>query len=183
MVRHILIFLVFLAIVGCGQNTHEWNPIFEDTHFEYLNDHIRRSLSLLNTACVDVDEATATCNRDSLDKVRSQLLDIQDYYLPLTDIRQKLYDAERYVKLGDSKRAEKLLRNCKTIIAPFDLKTRSKVFDQVMLKLDRKVDEAVASLDENNKANTYEKMKALGEHINLMLYKGDLVLSGIEFDN
>jgi hypothetical protein len=37
-------------------------------------------------------------------------------------------------------------------------------------------------LDEDSKLNTYKEMKTLGGHINLMLYRGDLVLSGIEFD-
>jgi hypothetical protein len=37
-------------------------------------------------------------------------------------------------------------------------------------------------LDEDSKLNIYNKMKALGEHVNLMLSRGDLVLSGIEFD-
>jgi hypothetical protein len=44
------------------------------------------------------------------------------------------------------------------------------------------INEVIISLDEDSKLNTYNKMKTLGEHINLMLYRGDLVLSGIEFD-
>jgi len=43
------------------------------------------------------------------------------------------------------------------------------------------INEVSTSLDEDSKLNTYNKMKTLGEHINLMLYRGDLVLSGIEF--
>ena len=34
----------------------------------------------------------------------------------------------------------------------------------------------------SSKLNTYNKIKTLGEHVNLMLSRGDLVLSGIEFD-
>jgi hypothetical protein len=56
------------------------------------------------------------------------------------------------------------------------------MFDKVILDLNSMINEVIITLDEGSKLNTYNKMKTLGEHINLMLYRGDLVLSGIEFD-
>jgi hypothetical protein len=60
--------------------------------------------------------------------------------------------------------------------------TKNKVFDKLILDLKSMINEVITSLDEDSKLNAYNKMKILGEHVNLMLYKGDLVLSGIEFD-
>ena len=44
------------------------------------------------------------------------------------------------------------------------------------------INEVITTFDEDSKLNTYNKMKLLGEHVNLMLFRGDLVLSGIEFE-
>ena len=53
----------------------------------------------------------------------------------------------------------------------------------MILELESMIDEAILSLDDKSGSATYSKMKTLGEHINLMLEKGDLVLSGIEFSS
>ena len=57
------------------------------------------------------------------------------------------------------------------------------MFDKVVLELESMIDEAILSLDDESSATTNKKMKALGEHVNLMLSRGDLVLSGIAFDH
>jgi hypothetical protein len=136
-----------------------------------------------------IDDAYSEANKkkeesiqEKLYQVRNRLLKIKDYFIPLTTVRQKIYDAERYFKLNNIKKSEKLLNDSKSIIRSLDLTTKNKVFDKVILDLNSIINEVIISLDEDSKLNTYNKMKTLGEHINLMLYRGDLVLSGIEFD-
>lgn len=113
---------------------------------------------------------------------QNRLLDLKDYGVPLTTVIQKIYDAERYFKLNDSKKTEELLKNSKSLIESLEMMTKNKVFDKVMLDLDSMIDEVMILLDEDSKMNTCNRMKTLGAHINLMLYKGDLILSGIEFE-
>jgi len=108
--------------------------------------------------------------------------EIKNYYVPLTTIRQKIYDAERYFKLNNIKKVEQLLKNSITTISALDLTTRNLVFDKIILDLNSKINEVLTSLNDDSKKNTYKKMKLLGEHVNLMISRGDLVLSGIEFD-
>jgi len=62
------------------------------------------------------------------------------------------------------------------------VKTKSESFDKVILDLNSMINEVILTFDEKSTPNTYDKMKILGEHINLMLFRGDLVLSGIKFE-
>jgi flagellin-specific chaperone FliS len=182
MFKKIVFVSVVLILWGCQQEKSEWNPIFEQTNFNYLNASIERSMALIEEASSEADNKRTEAIQEKLDKVRNQLLAIKDYYIPLTTVRQKIFDADRYFKLNRKEETERLLNASKAIIASLDLTVKNEVFDKVIIDLDAMIEEAIASLDENSKQNTYNKMKKLGEHVNLMLNKGELVLSGIEFD-
>ena len=182
MLKKYLSAFILLALFGCQQEKYEWNPIFEETNFDYLKTNIERSLSLIDDACSEANKNKAGSVQEKLSRAKNRLLQIKDYYVPLTTVRQKIYDAERYLKLNNIKKTEKLLKDSKSIITSLDLTTRNKVFDEVILDLNSKIDKVINSLDEDSKLDTYNKMKTLGEHLNLMLSRGGLVLSGIEFD-
>jgi len=179
--KYLLVFIL-LILFGCQQEKYEWNPIFEETNFDYFKTNIELSLSLIDDAYSAANKKKEESIQEKLHQVKNRLLKIKDYYIPLTTVRQKIYDAERYFKLNNIKETEKLLNDSKSIIKSLDLTTKNKVFDKVILDLNSMINEVITSLDEDSKINNYNKMKTLGEHINLMLYRGDLVLSGIEFD-
>ena len=178
--KYLLVFIL-LILFGCQQEKYEWNPIFEETNFDYFKADIEGSLSLIDDAYSEANKKKEESIQEKLYQVRNRLLKIKDYFIPLTTVRQKIYDAERYFKLNNIKKSEKLLNDSKSIIRSLDLTTKNMMFDKVILDLNSIINEVIISLDEDSKLNTYNKMKTLGEHINLMLYRGDLVLSGIEF--
>ena len=184
MLKKIFLVFILLVFISCQKESSEWNPVFEDTGFDYLYKEMERSLTIIDAAYSDADAEKE--NRESvqekLHQVKNQLLAVKDYYVPLTIIRQKIYDAERFLKLKESKKAEKRLKESRQILKTIDLTTRNKVFDKVVLELESMIDEAMLSLNDASKAATINKMKTLGLHINLMLSRGDLVLSGIEFN-
>lgn len=175
-------FLIFVMILGCQQEKEAWNPIFEDTGFDYFKTDVERSLVLLDESLQAGDKGEINTVREKIEKTRRKLLEIKDYYIPLTTIRQKVYDAERYFKLNRSETVKKLLNQSKEIMTAIDAMTKSKAFDKVIVDLDRMIEDVITSLDDGSQKEVYGKMKTLGEHINLMLSRGDLVLSGIEFD-
>lgn len=183
MFKKYLSVFILLILFGCQQEKYEWNPIFEETNFDYFKTNIELSLSLIDDAYSAANKNKEEFIQEKLYQVKNRLLKIKDYYIPLTTVRQKIYDAERYFKLNNIKETEKLLNDSKSIIRSLDLTTKNKVFDKVILDLNSMINEVITSLDEDSKINNYNKMKTLGEHINLMLYRGDLVLSAIEFDN
>lgn len=121
MLKKILCCLVFLSLISCQKESREWNPVFEDTSFEYLHTEIDRSLSLIDETSREVEKNNAEPVQKKLNQVRSRLLEIKDYYIPLTTVRQKIYDAERFYKLKDIKKSEKLLNNSKRLLKTVDL--------------------------------------------------------------
>jgi len=182
MIKKSFYVLILFILFGCQQEKYEWNPIFEDTNFDYFNTNIEQSLLLINDAYTEASKNREESLKQKLYQAKSKLLEIKDYYLPLTTVRQKIYDAERYLKLNQIKKTEKLLNESKSIITSLDMTTKNKTFDKVILDLTSMLNEVITSLDEDSKLNAYNKIKTLGDQVNLMLYRGELVLSGIEFD-
>jgi len=180
MLKKILLVFILLVLIGCNKEGREWNPVFEDTGFTYFYTEIERSLSSLDAAYSETAKGNSASVQEKLKQVKNRLLEIKDYYVPLTAIRQKIYDAERFFKLKDFQKSEKLLTDSKSILETIELTTPNNVFDKVVLELETMITEVILSLKDNSK-DTYDKMKKLGIHINLMLSKGDLVLSGVEF--
>jgi hypothetical protein len=181
MFKKYLSVFILLILFGCQQEKYEWNPIFEETNFDYFKTNIELSLSLIDEAYSEENKRKEESIQEKLYQVKNRLIKIKDYYVPLTTVRQKIYDAERYFKLNNIKKSEKLLKDSKSITTSLDLTTKNKVFDKVILDLNSMINEVILTFDERSTVNTYNKIKILGEHVNLMLYRGDLVLSGVEF--
>jgi hypothetical protein len=180
--KNIIFGFILLALIGCQKEDREWNPIFENTGFNYLNTEIDRSISIIDEASSENLKDTGESLQEKLHQVKNRLLELKDYYVPLTSVRQKIYDAERFYKLKNIKKSENLLNESKSILKTVDSAAENQVFDKVILELESMIDKVILSLDDKSGSTTYNNMKALGEHINLMLEKGDLVLSGIEFN-
>ncbi|MBU0993503.1 MAG: hypothetical protein KJ737_13490 [Proteobacteria bacterium] len=178
-----LFVIILIFLFGCShQDSHEWNPIFEETSFDYLTTNIERSLSSMEEAYSEANITNPESIKENLDQAKKRLLEIKDYYVPLTVIRQKIYDAERFYKLNNVKKSEKLLNDSKAILHSLDLTTKSENFDKLIVDLNAMINGVILSFNKNSELYTYNKMKTLGEHVNLMLFKGDIVLSGIEFE-
>lgn len=183
MLKKIVIISILLVLLGCQQDdTAVWNPIFEETNFEYINTSIERSLALMDEAYSEAIKTDQSLIQEKLAQSKERLLEIKDYYVPLTTVRQKIYDAERYFKLNKIKKSEKLLEDSKTILSSLKVTTKNEGFDKVVLELTSMINEVISTFYEDSKTNTYDKMKKAGEHINLMLFKGELVLSGVKFE-
>ena len=180
--KNIILCFILLTLIGCKKENQEWNPVFENTSFNYLYTEIDRSILIIDEASSDTLKDNEESLQEKLHQAKSTLLELKDYYIPLTIVRQKIYDAERFYKLKDIKKSENLLSDSKSIIKTIDTATKNQVFDKVILDLESMIDAVILSLDDKSGSTTYGKMKTLGEHINLMLEKGDLVLSGIEFN-
>nr|WP_319492992.1 hypothetical protein [uncultured Desulfobacter sp.] len=178
MFKKLLITFVLLMLSGCQPQERDWNPIFKDTHFNYFNTRIEESLALVDELAVSPEES----RQEKLALIRQQLLKLKDYYVPVTTLRQEVYDAERYLKIKDIGKAKELLRRGRSTVTSLLGNTDKSVFDKVVLDLTAMIDETLFSLDHKDVDTAYARLKALGAHVNQMLYKGELVLSGTEFE-
>nr|WP_320192864.1 hypothetical protein [uncultured Desulfobacter sp.] len=178
MLKKSLIAIVLLMISGCQPQEREWNPIFEDTHFNYFNARIEKSLALVDELVGNPEESP----QENLELIRQQLLKLKDYYIPITTVRQDVYDAERYLKIKDTEKAKELLMHGRSTVASLLSGTDNPIFDKVVVDLTSAIDETLASLNHNDVDAAYTRLETLGAQVNQMLYKGELVLSGIEFE-
>ncbi|MBU2648670.1 hypothetical protein KKI24_28440 [bacterium] len=177
-----LLFSILLVLSGCEKESQPWNPVFEETSFDYINTEIDRSLVLIDEAYAEAAKSKQPSIQEKLQHAKARLLQIKDYYVPLTTVRQKIYDAERYYQLNNIKKSKSLLEDAKSIVASLEAATTSENFDKVILEIISMINEVMATFDGDSKTNTTRKMKKAGEHINMILLKGDLVLSEINFE-
>lgn len=178
--KYLFLFLA-LVLIGCQKESQEWNPLFEYTGFGYLENDIQKSISLVEDTSLQASKGDLDAVRKNLDQIKQKLVEIQDYYIPLTTIRQKIYDAERFYKIRKIKQAKELLKGSVNLLNSMDTRVKNKVFDKLILELETMINKVTLSIDNESESNTYKDMKRLGEHINLMLLKGDLVLSEVDF--
>ncbi|MFH1981795.1 MAG: hypothetical protein ABIL58_08120 [Pseudomonadota bacterium] len=106
---------------------------------------------------------------------------IKDYYLPLTAVRQFAYDAERRVNLKQPAKAKALIEKSKTALLPLERFSGQEQVALTVKELQAMIEDCALSMD-HAPADTNDKLRILGEKVNLMLTKGDLILSGVVFN-
>ncbi len=184
--------LVSLALVlsiaigvlsGCQEpKEHQpWIPVLEDTGFTYLESTVTEALKDLDRASKKLDAGYSAQAQKSLKQTRRWLLKLQHYYLPMTEVRRLVYDADRlyYLKRveeteGNLDKAKKLLVQIGHTADP----SLQKITTEVLLA----IDDLVLAL-ENSPGKVPDSFAKLGERINMMLLKGELLLAGATFQD
>jgi hypothetical protein len=195
--RHITIVLacVLVILTGCQKSAVErgsWVPALEDTGFSYLKtaaEHLEASLA----------EIQSNLNQGKLDKTHQELEDVQKniralvyYGIPITEVRQLVYDAGRLhalnrhvAMLEHLNRADQLLGEIETHGNPSLRQALQE--PRVMIETLRE------TLEQEHQATSTkylvtlslsaaDQFSALGHKINMMAIKGDLILSGDDFN-
>jgi hypothetical protein len=179
----ILVLGLFVGMVSaCGesQKTQEpWVPVLEDTGFSYLSSSVRGALTAVNRAAREVQAGPDTKAGAELQSAMDFLMKLHFYYLPMTEVRQLIYDADRLFYLKEiDKTQQKLLSANRLLvdIAKAGGKTLESPVNQAILMIDALLLNIKESSDK-----VPEAFKEVGYHINLMATKGELILSGAEF--
>lgn len=173
--------LTLLILPSCKYTKQPWNPIFEETHFFYFENSVKQALSEINDAERNFKTDRDQEGYESLGKAKQIFLALKGYYIPLTEVRQIIYDADRFFHLKSIDEAKKHLEEARKILFKMDQYSESEGFDNALEKLTIMTDECLFSLEEKSE-NSYEKFKILANEVNLMLVKGELVLSNVTFD-
>ncbi len=117
----------------------------------------------------------------SLNDSMSYLLKLRHYYLPMTEIRQLIFDAGSLLSSGKTSKANRKLERIQKLIKKirdFDGALLSNKVEDLYLMIDDvqyhlKTSPEVATVKLNN----------AGRKANYMLLKGELILSGVQFRN
>jgi hypothetical protein len=178
----LVILSLFLGnISGCrpSERTAEpWIPVLEDTSFSYLKDSVSEALKALKEAEKRIRNSEE--KYDALfQPVMDSLLTLHFYYLPMTEVRQLVYDADRLFYLRRTQQAQEKLKKAHEVL--LNMATADGPH------LEESVNEVVASIDDlsvniqESSSKVLEKFREVGQRVNIMCLKGELVLSGDKF--
>ena len=168
------------GLPGCrSEKTGHWLPVLEETGFSYLKETARRIRESQQQAQQDLAEGRTDAARVSMQRAADAAAVLEFYAVPITEVRQLVYDAGRLYALDRHQQAERKLdraarqlQQIGTSDGPALLGEATEVF--LLIK-----DLLLAM--EVNPASVPEKFKSLGHKVNLMALKSGLVLSGAEF--
>jgi hypothetical protein len=151
-----------------------WKPVLEETSFRYLSeqaeqlgDAVGRTAAALRAGSVE-DAAAALAEGQQV------LAGLQTYYLPLTEVRQMVYDADRLFFLDESDEALEKLRGAReTVHGLRDGQSAAirKLADELVLAI-----EDVILAVENRSDRVAAKLGGLGHKVNLLVLRGALEL-------
>lgn len=181
MVKQFLFLLLglFVGFVACKllQKTPEpWIPVLEGASFVYLNDPMARAMGSAQTAKDRIESNQVPEASEALEKTMQSLSRLQYYFIPMTETRQLVYDADRLFYLGRIPEAKRKLEQAKEFLRGVGEaehhRLRKPANEHILL-----LDELLLTIDETP-GDARTKFQLVGERVNLMLLKGDLVLSG-----
>jgi hypothetical protein len=183
MLRNLFIIIIlgsFLVFIHCQQKQEPWIPVLEDTRFNYLDTSVIKVLHILDETTRQLTENDHKSVNQSILNAKQSLLILKDYYIPLTKIRQLIYDADRIYYLERRTESKNKLEEARILLQDINEQAVSQSLNEPIMEVIEKIDDCILTLDKNF-SESIVKLKNLGNKINLMLFKGDLILSGIKF--
>ena len=90
---------ILLSHLMPGTVSKKWIPVLEDTSFTYLDDSIDYIISDINEAGKELEDGDAADVKNSLEHTMRDILKLKQYYIPMTSVRQYVYDSERLFML------------------------------------------------------------------------------------
>jgi len=146
----------------------------EDTGFEYLQASVDR-------LAVGLDEAreAGELSGDAARGLSREVRRLQRYYVPLTEVRQLVYDADRLLYLGDREGVRRNLLRAKEDVVAGALPAGhgvKRALEEVAMMIDR----ALLAVEDGDR-NAPVRFRELGHRLNLMLLRGEIALSDEDF--
>jgi hypothetical protein len=157
-----------------------WIPVLEDGGFSYLNDSVSESMRALKEASDKIQTGEEAESSQAIRRAMNELLKLHFYYLPMTEVRQLVYDADRLFYLKQPDAAEDKLKEANDLLMH--------VAESDGPNLKRSVNELIVMIDdlilnvEESSAAVSGKFAEVGHRVNLMALKGELILSDVTFD-
>ena len=120
-------------------------------------------------------------SREAIKRAMNELLKLHFYYLPMTEVRQLVYDADRlfYLKQSDAtKNKLKEANNLLMHVAESDGPNLKRSVNELIVM----IDELILNIQESSRA-VPTKFGEVGHRVNLMALKGEIILSDVTFDD
>jgi hypothetical protein len=195
--RHITVALacVLLMLTGCQDPTVErgaWVPALEDTGFSYLKTSSERLQASLSELQSDLGQGKLEEARQEIENVQKYIRALVYYDIPITEVRQLVYDAGRLHALNRHEAMLAHLNRANHLLG--EIETHGNASLHKALQEPRVMIEKLRETLEQERQTTSTKdlvelsrsaaaqFSDLGHKVNIMAIKRDLVLSGVEFN-
>jgi hypothetical protein len=195
--RHIAVALAcaLLMLAGCQDPTIErgaWVPALEDTGFSYLKTSSERLQASLSKLQSDLGQGKLEDARQEVENAQKQIIALVYYDIPITEVRQLVYDAGRLHALNRHEAMLAHINRANHLLG--EIKTHGNASLHKALQEPRVMIEKLRETLEQERQTTSTKylmelsrsaaaqFSALGHKVNMMAIRGDLILSGVDFN-
>lgn len=158
--------------------TENWKPVMEKIGFQYLDYSVEGLIKEIKKAELDLSKNKSTQLDKELHSTMILLFKLEYYYLPITEARQLIFDADRLVSMGKIKQAEKNLLKAITRLKKIERLKGNSIIKNAVNDLENKIKQAILVLNEPYEKSSI-KIESAGVASNFMLLKGKLILSTI----
>ena len=187
-------FGALLLLAACREQAvpeGSWIPALEDTGFTYLQSTGEKLRGSLQTARENLTEGKTSAARQQLAEAEETGLSLLYYHVPITEVRQLIYDAGRLHALKRTSevlvhldRAEIILKR----IGEFGGSSVQRATHETLVMIEdlrltlTEEMHATSTKAPNERAETVvAKFRRLGHRVNMLAIKGDLILAGTHF--
>ncbi|NOX35488.1 MAG: hypothetical protein GXP56_17455 [Deltaproteobacteria bacterium] len=160
-----------------NNNKTFWKPVIEKTSFQYLDYSVEDIIKGIREAEAELNNNQKGKLDKTLNHTMNLLLKLEYYYLPVTEVRQLIFDADRWLSLNQTLNAKNNLAKAGNRLARIESLNGNTGLKKSIGKLDNLVKEAMLEIDGPYK-QAAARLEAAGAEANLMLLKGELILSG-----
>jgi hypothetical protein len=168
---------IFMHSLWIKDQPETWKPVLEKTDFNYLDYSVENVIKEINRIRDEIRGQKSADPDGPLSRTMSLLMQLEYYYLPITEARQLIYDADRLVSLHRTDDARAKLIQAQNRLARVEKTKKNHAIKKSIAKLDALIKKAVLEIDGPYREST-ARLEAAGAEANLMLLKGELVLSG-----
>jgi len=183
-----LMFLLFLS--SCNLDNEQkgpWIPVLEDTGFEHLSTTGTRILEHLQDSRQSLTNGDRPAVQESLDAAVAAVEVLVYYEIPMTEVRQNIYDAGRLYALEQFGNVQAHLERAEYTLDGI-IQHGPPAVEGAVREVRLMIEDLLFTYNETiqpgrpvKSALLAEKFRKVGNKVNTMALKADLVLSGAQF--
>lgn len=185
----IIIKNILLIVLGLGlgiligsqfvkKSPQPWKPVLETANFDYMDDILNNAVLNVKDAVSQGQNAQMVESTSDFQQIELALFKLKYYYLPITEVRQLIFDSDRLFYLGEKEEAYQKLTNARALlesIAESDVLSVQKPLTELISLLE----ELMVSMSKNS-PGIAEQFHEVGHRVNMMAYKGELIISDVK---
>lgn len=186
-----LILFAFFILSACRDGSIQkdtWVPTLEQTSFTHLQSIGRRLESTAKDCQQNLDNNELSKARKNLDKVKEDIQVLLYYDIPITEVRQLIYDAGRLHALDRHQETVAHLNKADELLDEVG-RHGNEALRQALQEPKTMIDKLRNTLEEERNAvstkylveiskSVARQFATLGHKVNMMAIKSDLILSG-----